>query len=183
MKEKYFVDLDDGSGPRKLQVVVSKESVPERLTYGSSVEVSGRLVCNAQEHVELVANDIRVVGPCVVTDGYPFVPRKSYEADYVRQFIHMRPRTRSFSSLLRVRHCATQALNKYFEDLAFFKIDVPVLTANDCEGAGEVFLVRPDSEKLINEMSSPGSSPDEAFFNHKTYLTVSGQLHLEVAAR
>ncbi|XP_046665111.1 probable asparagine--tRNA ligase, mitochondrial [Homalodisca vitripennis] len=183
MKDNVFIDLDDGSWPEKLQVVIPKSVVPKNLTYGSSVELSGKLLPNQLKKVELVLDDIKVVGPCVVADGYPFAPRKSYSADYVRQYIHLRPRTRILSSLLRIRHGAALALHQYFNGLGYCKIDVPVLTSNDCEGAGEVFIVKPDSEKLIREMGSPGMTPEEAFFNGKTYLTVSGQLHLEIAAR
>lgn len=177
------MDVDDGSWPTKLQVVISKEAVPKGLTYGSSIEATGQLVLNPQKQIELVPEEIKVIGCCIVTDGFPFAPRKFYPSDYVRQYLHLRPRTHSFSSLLRVRHCATQALNKFFCDSGFCKIDVPVLTSNDCEGAGEVFSVRPDSQNLITEISSPETAPDEAFFNGKAYLSVSGQFHLEVVAR
>lgn len=183
MKENLFVDLDDGSWPTKLQVVIPKERVPKNLTYGSSVETIGQLVLNPQKQIELVPEEINVIGACIVTDGYPFAPRKIYPPDYLRQYLHLRPRTQSFSSLLRVRHCAIQALNKFFCESKFFKIDVPVLTSNDCEGAGEVFLAKPDNQKLITEMSSLESMPDEVFFNGKAYLSVSGQFHLEVVAR
>lgn len=183
MKDNLFVDIEDGSCPGKLQVVLPKSIAPKNLTYGSAVEVSGKLVPNQNIKFELIPDDIKVVGSCDVMDGFPFVPRKSYHPDYVRQFLHFRPRTKSFSSLLRVRHCASEAVCKYFNESGFIKIDVPILTSNDCEGAGEVFLVKPGNDKVIKEMASPDYSPEEVFFNGKTYLTVSGQLHLEVAAR
>lgn len=183
MKGITFVDLDDGSWPNKLQVVIPKEMVTDNITYGSSIQTVGHLVLNAQKQIELISTEVKVIGPCNVMDGFPFAPRKLYPPDYVRQHLHLRPRTRSFSSLLRVRHSASQALNNFFCDSGFYKIDVPILTSNDCEGAGQVFLVRPECQQVIQEMSSPNYTPDETFFNGKAYLTVSGQFHLEVAAR
>lgn len=183
MKGYIFFDVDDGSCAKRLQVVMPRETVPSDLTYGSSVEVSGCLAVNSNSQLELRGKDVEVLGPCVVTDGYPFAPRKYYSPDYVRQFIHLRPRTHSFSSLLRLRHKLTLALHEYFDKEGFINVHTPILTSNDCEGAGEAFAVKPENENLINELLKPGMSSDEAFFNDKAFLTVSGQLHLEAVAR
>uniref|UniRef100_A0A1B6DPV1 Aminoacyl-tRNA synthetase class II (D/K/N) domain-containing protein n=1 Tax=Clastoptera arizonana TaxID=38151 RepID=A0A1B6DPV1_9HEMI len=183
MKGNIFIDVDDGSCMKKLQVVIPKEISPKTLSYGSSVEASGQLILNSNKEMELTASTVNVIGNCEVLDSYPFAPRKKYPPEYVRQFLHLRPRTQSFSSLLRLRHAATLAFHTFFNREGFIHINVPVLTANDCEGAGEVFLVTPNNSNLINEMKKENESSEEAFFNGKAFLTVSGQLHLESAVR
>lgn len=183
MKDNIFIDLDDGSTHHRLQIVISKNKVPPSLTYGCSFEAEGVLVKNPSNTLELAAESINVYGPCVTQD-YPFAPRKTYHPDYVRQYLHMRPRTTSFSCLLRLRDKLSSAIRSRFSEDNFIEINVPVLTSNDCEGAGEVFSVKPDSDNLIKEMiSKDHKSPMEAFFDGQTYLTVSGQLHLECMAR
>lgn len=184
MKENIFIDLDDGSTHHRLQVVIPKNKIPASLTYGCSFEAEGVLVKNPSNNLELMAESINVHGPCVVQDGYPFAPRKTYHTDYVRQYLHMRPRTASFSCLLRLRDKMSSTIRNRFSTDNFIEINVPVLSSNDCEGAGEVFVVKPENDNLIKEMiSQERRSPMEAFFNEKTYLTVSGQLHLECMAR
>lgn len=184
MKENIFLDLDDGSTYHRIQVVIPKNKIPVSLTYGCSFEAEGILVKSPSDKLELVAESIKIFGPCVVQDGYPFAPRKSYHPDYVRQNLHMRSRTSSFSSLLRLRDKMSSAVRNRFSEDNFIEINTPVLSSNDCEGAGEVFVVKPDSDSLIKEMiSQEHNSPMEAFFNGQTYLTVSGQLHLECMAR
>lgn len=184
MKENIFIDLDDGSTHHRLQVVIPKNKVPDSLTYGCSFEVEGVLVKNPSNKLELLTDNVNVCGPCVVQDGYPFAPRKTYHPDYVRQHLHIRPRTVKFSSLLRIRDKMSCAIRNRFSEDNFIEINAPVLSSNDCEGAGEVFAVKPDSDSLIKEMiSQDHQSPMEVFFNNQTYLTVSGQLHLECMAR
>lgn len=94
-----------------------------------------------------------------------------------------------FSSLLRLRSELSRAINDYFTHNGYFQVHVPILTSNDCEGAGETFAVKPSSETLIKEMRGPVKNPkaitsseDEVFFDKKVHLSVSGQLHLESAA-
>lgn len=183
MKELVFIDVSDGSCSKKLQVLISKSKQPKSLTYGAAVEADGSLVTNTNGQLELAAENVTVVGPCIVVDGYPFAPRKSYPPDYIRQFLHLRPRTNAFGALLRIRDAASHAVNEHLHNNGYIHIHTPILTSNDCEGAGEVFQVKPDSEKIIKEMAKDGLSLDEAYFDSKTYLTVSGQLHLEAAVR
>lgn len=181
-KQNVFVDLTDGSCKNKLQILINSAVKPPNLTTGSSVSVSGILSETPKGELELVARDVEITGECVVTDGYPFAPRKIYPAEYIRQYLHFRPRTNKFASLLRVRNSATKAVHDYFDGEGFFNIHTPVLTANDCEGAGEVFSVQPENKALIKEMIKKGQNPDEAYFDSKAFLTVSGQLQLEAAA-
>ncbi|KAM9170652.1 asparaginyl-tRNA synthetase isoform 3-T3 [Pangshura tecta] len=126
------------------------------------------------QNVELKAENIRVVGPCD-TLRFPFKPRERQPLEYSRQFPHLRCRTNTLSSLLRVRSEATAAISSFFKDNGYVHVHTPIITSNDCEGAGELFHVR-----TSNEVHEPGENSH--FFNVPAFLTVSGQLHLEVMA-
>ncbi|XP_030007248.1 probable asparagine--tRNA ligase, mitochondrial [Sphaeramia orbicularis] len=142
------------------------------LTFGSAVEITGILKKSPHEKqpVELEANQIRVVGECNPVD-FPFKVKKRHSLEYLRQFPHLRCRTNSFSSLLRIRSEATAAIHSYFKSNGFVQIHTPTITSNDCEGAGELFQV---------ESSNPLHAEEDNFFSVPAFLTVSGQLHLEV---
>lgn len=184
MKDSVFVDISDGSTCELLQVVVPKAVKPDDLRYGSSVGVEGHLVAAPNGKPELHATEVRVIGACnVLEDGYPFAPRKKYDPEYVRQYLHLRPRTRGFSSLLRLRDLATVVINDHLRDRGFISVHTPMLTSNDCEGAGEVFVVRPQSKEILKSMKKEGRPEDESYFDTIAFLTVSGQLHLEAVAR
>ncbi|XP_017892798.1 probable asparagine--tRNA ligase, mitochondrial isoform X2 [Ceratina calcarata] len=183
MKDNIFVDIMDGSTPKMLQVVIPKSEKPEKLSYGCSIRAEGTLALSPNGRIELHANNVAVIGSCDVMDGYPFAPRKQYPEDYVRQYLHLRPRTRKFSSLLRLRDLASATFENYLRNKGFISMHTPVLTSNDCEGAGELFLVKPDSKDLSNSMRKEGLTEEESYFNTKTFLTVSGQLHLEAVSR
>lgn len=133
--------------------------------------------------LELVADNVNVIGQCVVLDGYPFNPRTVHPPEYTRQFLHLRSRTNYTAALLRVRHALTNHIHKYFVKKNYIHIHTPILTSNDCEGAGEVFKVQPDNEETIKAMMQEGKNVDSVYFGTKTYLTVSGQLHLEAICR
>lgn len=182
MKQNIFLDISDGSSDHKLQVTFPSENKPKNLTTGASIKVKGCLTRSPKDQLELTADEITVVGSCVIADGYPFAPRKSYPPEYIREYLHLRPRTNKFASLLRTRHVATKVINDYFDLEGYFHIHTPILTSNDCEGAGEVFSVQPENKKLLKSMVQKGMPLDEAYFNTKAYLTVSGQLHLEAVA-
>ncbi|XP_076641403.1 asparagine--tRNA ligase, mitochondrial isoform X1 [Halictus rubicundus] len=183
MKDNIFVDVSDGLSPNMLQIVIPKSNKPEKLSYGCSIAVEGELGLAPNGKVELHASNVTVIGECDVMDGYPFAPRKQYNDEYVRQYLHLRPRTKAFSSLLRLRGLISTAIRSYFEDRAFVNVHTPILTSNDCEGGGELFLVKPHSTHTLKSMKREGMTEEESYFNTKTFLTVSGQLHLEVVAR
>ncbi|KAH0951108.1 hypothetical protein HN011_003324 [Eciton burchellii] len=184
MKNNIFVDVSDGSTCKMLQVVIPKSAKPNNLTYGCSISAEGELALAPNGRTELHATDVRVIGTCkILEDNYPFVPRKKYDQDYVREFLHLRPRTRSFASLLRLRDLTTAIIGDYLRERGFINIHTPILTSNDCEGAGEVFLVKPYNDALLKIMKKEGQSENEIYFNNAAFLTVSGQLHLETVAR
>ncbi|XP_019742894.1 asparaginyl-tRNA synthetase isoform X2 [Hippocampus comes] len=166
-KANLFVDVNDGSCLQSLQIVASPELNDPLLTFGSAVEVRGILKksLHPKQAVELEAEHIHVVGECNPLD-FPFKIKERHTLEYIRQFPHLRGRTNAFGSLLRIRGEATWAVHSYFKENGFAHIHTPIITSNDCEGAGELFQIE--------------NSQDENFFSVPAYLTVSGQLHLEV---
>ncbi|XP_071372455.1 asparaginyl-tRNA synthetase isoform X2 [Centroberyx affinis] len=171
-KENLFLHVNDGSSLQSLQIVASSDLNDPLLTFGSAVEVTGSLKesPNRKQPVELQADQIHVVGECNPVD-FPFKIKERHGLEYIRQLPHLRCRTNVFSSLLRIRSEATAAIQSYFKENDFVQIHTPVITSNDCEGAGELFQVEP---------SGQDKEEDGNFFSVPAFLTVSGQLHLEV---
>lgn len=183
MKENIFLDVNDGSSSQSLQVVVKKEIIPENLSYGCSISVEGEISVAPNGRPELQAQKLNVLGNCEL-EGYPFLPRKQYSQEYIRQYLHFRPRTRAFSSTMRLRDIASHSVRDHFKSRGFINVHTPIITSNDCEGAGEVFFVQPDSKELLKGMKkSDVPNLQDAYFNSKAFLSVSGQLHLEACAR
>ncbi|XP_008424626.1 asparaginyl-tRNA synthetase isoform X2 [Poecilia reticulata] len=171
-KNNIFLHVNDGSSLQSLQIVADAKLNDPLLTFGSAVEVTGTLKNSPHQKqpVELEAEQIRVVGECNPVN-FPFKIKKRHSLEYIRQLPHLRCRTNAFSSLLRIRSEATAAIHSYFKNNGFVQIHTPIITSNDCEGAGELFQVEP---------SGPAMVGDENFFSVPAFLTVSGQLHLEV---
>ncbi|XP_061263662.1 probable asparagine--tRNA ligase, mitochondrial isoform X1 [Bos javanicus] len=171
-KEVLFLHVNDGSSLESLQVVADSSFDSRELAFGSSVEVQGQLVKSPskKQNVELKAEKIEVVGSCDAK-AFPFKYKERHPLEYLRQYPHLRCRTNVLGSVLRVRSEATAAIHSFFKDSGFVHIHTPVITSNDCEGAGELFQVEPSSKIKV---------PEENFFNIPVFLTVSGQLHLEV---
>lgn len=183
MKDNVFLDVNDGTTCRPLQVVLKKENQPKDLSYGCSITVEGEITQAPNGRAEMHAQNLVVVGNCNL-DGYPFLPRKQYSQEYVRQNLHMRPRTKGFSSVLRLRDLADNLIRDHFRERNFINIHTPILTSNDCEGAGEAFYVQPNSKELLKTMKKEGVDDEKSmYFNSQAFLTVSGQLQLEVCAR
>ncbi|XP_066534898.1 probable asparagine--tRNA ligase, mitochondrial [Hoplias malabaricus] len=176
-KNNLFLHVSDGSSLHPLQVVASSDLNTRGLTFGCAVDITGSLEKSPshKQRVELQAQKIEVVGECNPVD-FPFKIKGHHSLEYIRQFPHLRCRTNVFSSLLRIRSEATAAIHNFFRDNDFVQIHTPVITSNDCEGAGELFQVEPAG----NEHSLDEENPH--FFSVPSYLTVSGQLHLEVMA-
>ncbi|XP_006824041.2 asparaginyl-tRNA synthetase-like [Saccoglossus kowalevskii] len=123
------------------------------------------------------ATDINMIGTCD-SEVYPIKVKTRHSFEYLRQYPHLRCRTNAFGSLLRVRNAATMLIHSYFQDNSFIHINTPIITSNDCEGAGELFKIEP--EKQVDESSE--SEECKHFFDVPVYLTVSGQLQLEAMA-
>nr|XP_006979959.1 probable asparagine--tRNA ligase, mitochondrial isoform X1 [Peromyscus maniculatus bairdii] len=171
-KEVLFLHVNDGSSLESLQVVADSNFDSRELAFGSSVQVQGQLVksLSKRQNVELKAEKIEVIGNCEAK-AFPIKYKERHPLEYLRQYPHLRCRTNTLGSILRVRSEATAAIHSYFKDNGFVHIHTPVITSNDCEGAGELFQVEPSSKMKV---------PEENFFNVPAFLTVSGQLHLEV---
>ncbi|XP_027757104.1 probable asparagine--tRNA ligase, mitochondrial isoform X1 [Empidonax traillii] len=175
-KEVMFLHINDGSSLEHLQVVADPSLENRDLTFGSAVEVQGKLVKSPHrmQNMELQAETIRVVGPCDIW-SFPLKMKERHPLEYVRQFPHLRCRNNTLGSLLRIRSEATAAIHSFFQDHGYVHIHTPIITSNDCEGAGELFQVEASSE-----VREPAEKTH--FFNVPAFLTVSGQLHLEVMA-
>ena len=179
-KENTFVDVVDGSSFRHLQVFFRTEDVdPESIVYGSAVEVRGKLVPShhPMQKVELHCHEVIVVGTNVPWD-FPIkasTRHKSHDGDYLRnEALAHRHRTHAGGSMLKIRNRATMAYHEFFQKRGFLLVNTPILTSNDCEGAGEVFRVVTKGDDIPDEEGNV-----ESYFKRDVYLTVSGQLHLE----
>ncbi|XP_057875087.1 asparaginyl-tRNA synthetase isoform X2 [Melospiza melodia melodia] len=175
-KEVLFLHINDGSSLESLQVVADPSLEKRDLTFGSAVEVQGKLVKSPHkmQNMELQAETIHVVGPCDIW-SFPLKMRERHPLEYVRQFPHLRCRNNTLGALLRIRSEATASIHSFFQDNGYVHIHTPIITSNDCEGAGELFQIETSREE-------EDSVEKSHFFNVPAFLTVSGQLHLEVMA-
>ncbi|KAH9810854.1 hypothetical protein DFH28DRAFT_1064249 [Melampsora americana] len=178
-KHISFIELIDGSSSTHLQIILNPNQ-SQGIETGSSIKVIGHLVKSkgSKQGIELKCESIKLIGKCSV-DHYP-LQKKTHSISFLRQHSHLRPRTTLTAALLRLRSRMSDEASRYLNSLDFFKTEPPIITFNDCEGAGEVFRIQTDKSSLINPTSSTTKDlkPIE-FFNQPAYLTVSTQLHLE----
>ncbi|CAI8051683.1 Probable asparagine--tRNA ligase, mitochondrial [Geodia barretti] len=170
-KELVFIDLNDGSTAARLQVVAPSNLLRGvHLNVGCSVVAKGKIVpvSLASQDVELAASQVQLLGTCD-PKKYPFKRGKIHGVEYLRQFPHLRPQTGVFSRVLRLRSAATMAVHRFFQDRGFINFHTPIISSSDCEGAGELFEIRP----------SQAAEDEKRFFSTDAFLTVSGQLHAE----
>ena len=180
-----FIELNDGTFFKNLQVVFEKENVPNydevaKLNIGSSVFVRGTLVPtpDAKQPFELKAKEIMIEGKS--TPDYP-LQNKRHSFEYLRSIAHLRPRANTFNAVFRVRSTAAYAIHKFFQERGFVYIHTPIITASDAEGAGEMFRITTlDMENVPMADGKVDYSQD--FFGKSTNLTVSGQLEAETHA-
>ena len=183
-KDFSFVELNDGSSLRNLQII-AKNTLPnyadiQRLSTGASIIVSGALVASQGkgQKWELVADKIEIVGGADET--YP-LQKKGHTPEFLREIAHLRPRSNLFGCVLRVRGRLAFAVHQFFQDRGFIYVHTPIITGSDCEGAGELFRV-----STIDIKNPPRKNGEvdyaQDFFARQTYLTVSGQLEAEALA-
>ncbi len=185
-KQISFITINDGSCLQSLQIVLDhsqfSESSSKDWHIGASVQIFGDLVASqgAKQTLEMQAKSIQLLGASNTTT-YPLQPKK-HSLDFLRENIHLRIRTNTFSAIFRIRHALSFAIHQYFHEKNFFCVHTPILTQNDTEGAGELFKVTtlPLNNVPKNEQQTVDFSKD--FFSKKCHLTVSGQLHGEIAA-
>jgi asparaginyl-tRNA synthetase len=179
-----FLGLHDGSCFDGLQAVVPNtlENYQEvlQITAGCAVIISGEIMASQGkgQHVELQAHTVQVVGWVENPETYPVAPKK-HTFEHLRSVAHLRPRTNTLGAVARVRHCLSQAVHRFFHEQGYFWVHTPIITASDCEGAGELFRV--STLDLANLPRTPQGTIDfsQDFFGRETFLTVSGQLNVE----
>ena len=180
-----FVQMNDGSTLRDLQVVVGEDSpayaVANGLTTGSSVSVTGDVVESQGrgQRFEIQAREVRLIGPAD-PETYP-LQKKRHTPEFLREIAHLRPRTNTFGAMARVRNSVAYAIHSFFQERGFQYIQTPIITASDAEGAGSMFRVT--TLDMDNPPRRDGAIDlSEDFFGRSTFLTVSGQLEAEVFA-
>lgn len=185
-KNVAFIALNDGSTIHNLQVVADSEKFNEELikkiSTGASISATGEVVASQGQgqSCELVADEIAIFGEAD-PDKYPLQPKK-HSLEFLREIAHLRPRTNTFSAVMRIRHSMAFAVHKFFNDKGFCYINTPIITSSDAEGAGETFRVTNfDLNKIpLDEAGHVDFKKD--FFEKEANLTVSGQLEGELAA-
>ena len=180
-----FISLHDGSCFAPIQLVASDklsnyQSDILKITAGCSIKATGKLVSSQGQgqRFELQAESISVVGWVENPDSYP-IQAKRHTLEFLREVAHLRPRTNTISAVTRVRHCISQAIHQFFHERGYFWVHTPIITASDCEGAGEMFRV--STLDLLNPPKNGEGKIDftKDFFARETFLTVSGQLNAE----
>ncbi|WP_267383201.1 asparagine--tRNA ligase [Cyanobacterium sp. uoEpiScrs1] len=187
LKEFAFVEVNDGSSMVSIQVILDTtlanyENILRCLNTGASVEVIGLLVPSPGkgQRIEVKASSILVCGESD-PETYP-LQKKRHSFEFLRTIGHLRARTNTISAIIRVRNACSIAIHRFFQERDFIWVHTPIITSNDCEGAGELFTVTnldlnkvPKNEDKIVDYS-------QDFFGKRAYLTVSGQLEAEVMA-
>ncbi len=180
-KEFGFIDFSDGTCFKHLQIVYDNQmpnfEEVSKILVGSAINVKGTLVKSegGNQDIEVKASEITVLGSC--PEDYPIQPKK-HTREFLREEAYLRPRTNLFQAVFRVRSIAAFAIHKYFQENGYVYFHAPLITASDCEGAGEMFQVT--TLPIDKIKGTPDYKQD--FFGKMTNLTVSGQLEAETFA-
>ncbi len=181
-KNMAFIELNDGTSLKHLQIVIDKavlSDISDFMKLGTSLKVVGTLVNSAVagDSVEINAESIEMLGAC--PPEYP-LQKKRHTLEYLRTIPHLRVRTNTFNAVFRVRSVVSAAVHEFFQNRHFTYIHTPLITASDCEGAGEMFKVT--TIGYSNDYKSEEEYNADDFFGRRAALSVSGQLEGEVAA-
>ena len=182
-KEFGFIDFNDGTFFKSVQVVYDNklESFDEiqALHVGCAIEVVGEVIESPAkgQAFEVQTKSIKLLGDC--GEDYPIQPKR-HTREFLREQAYLRPRTNLFNAVFRVRSVAAYAIHKYFQENGYVYFHAPLITASDCEGAGEMFQVTTLDLDRIAKLGKVDYSKD--FFGKQTALTVSGQLQAETFA-
>lgn len=173
-KSFAFVEVSDGTCLANLQLILNSDlpsylATVDNLTIGSSIEAKGKLVANPNKPnvMELQVESLTIVGSSSA-EAYP-LQKKRHSFEFLRTIAHLRPRTNSLGAVFRIRSALYHATQRFFDERGFFHVATPIITAADCEGAGELFTIE-------------GGAAGEHFFGKPAHLTVSGQLNAEAFA-
>jgi asparaginyl-tRNA synthetase len=179
LKEFTFLEVNDGSSLANLQVILEPtlpdyDTVLKTISTGTAIAVLGNLVPSPGkgQNIELKAAEITLYGDCPAE--YP-LQKKRHSFEFLRTIAHLRARTNTLGAVMRVRNACATAIHTFFQERGFIWVHTPIITANDCEGAGELFTV------TSLDLKKPANFADD-FFGKHAYLTVSGQLQAEVMA-
>ncbi len=179
-----FLEINDGTCLKNIQVIIDADqpdySNIHDATTGASVHIEGKLVASQGkgQSWEIQASTLKVVGKA--DESYP-LQKKRHSPEFMREISHLRPRSNMFGAVFRVRNRLAYAIHQFFQERDFLYVHTPIITASDCEGAGELF-------KVTTLPEDPPRKPDgkvdyeQDFFAKKAFLTVSGQLEGEVFA-
>ncbi len=184
-KSVNFIALNDGSTIKNVQVVADVDKFPEetlkQITTGACLSVNGTLVASVGtgQACEIQATEIEILGPC--GSDYP-MQKKGQSFEFMRQHAHMRLRTNTFGAVFRIRHNMAIAIHKYFHEHGFVYFHTPIITASDCEGAGQMFQVTTKNLYDLKKGEDGKIDYSDDFFGKQTSLTVSGQLEGELGA-
>lgn len=181
-KNMAFIELNDGTSFKHLQIVIDKaviSEISEFMKLGTSLKVTGEVVNSAVavDSVEINAKNIEVLGEC--PPEYP-LQKKRHTLEYLRTIPHLRVRTNTFNAVFRVRSVVSAAIHEFFQSRRFVYVHTPLITASDCEGAGEMFKVTTIGHS--NDYKTEEEYNADDFFGQRAALSVSGQLEGEVAA-
>ena len=185
-KNVSFIALNDGSTINNIQIVADGSKFSEEflkpITTGACICATGVLVESQGkgQSVEINAEKIEIYGTAD-PDTYP-LQKKGHTLEFLRDIAHLRPRTNTFGAVFRIRHHMAIAIHKFFHDRGFFYFHTPIITASDCEGAGQMFQVTTLNLYDLKKDESGSIDYSDDFFGEQTGLTVSGQLEGELAA-
>ncbi len=182
-----FLELNDGSCLANIQIIADAklanyESEIKKLSTGCSVTIQGEIKPSGGkgQATELLASEIVVHG-WADPETYP-LQKKRHSMEKLREWAHLRPRTNTFGAVMRVRNCICRAIHDFFQERQFLYIHTPIITASDCEGAGEMFRVTTLDPAAIPKNAEGKVDFTKDFFDRPSYLTVSGQLEGEIYA-
>jgi asparaginyl-tRNA synthetase len=182
-----FVDVNDGSCMANIQVVIA-QAVPDyanqikRLSTGASVEFQGNLVESPAkgQRVELQATALEIFGESD-PETYP-LQKKRHSFEFLREIGHLRPRTNTLGAVFRVRNACAAAVHQFFQEKSFLWVHTPIISASDCEGAGEMFNVTTLNPDKLPRTADGKVDYSQDFFGRQAFLSVSGQLEAEIMA-
>jgi len=181
-KDFGFLSLTDGTCFKKIQVVYNKDlnnfNDIQKLLVGCSLNIKGKFVLSSgSEDYEILADSIQVLGDC--PEDYPIQPKR-HTKEFLRENAYLRVRTNLFQAVFKIRSLAAMAIHEYFQNNGYVYVHAPIITASDCEGAGEMFQV---TNLNLEEIAKTGKfNQEDDFFGKKAGLTVSGQLEGETYA-
>jgi len=185
-RSNRFININDGSCIEDLQCVIELDSFDKKtlsqITTGASLNLKGEIVESQGkgQNVEIHVKNIEILGTSH-PDNYPIQPKK-HSFEFLRENAHLRARTKTISSVLRIRSEISYSIHKFFNKNNFYYVHTPIITGSDAEGAGEMFKVTTHNLKEIPKDENNGIDFSKDFFGKETNLTVSGQLEAEALA-